>query len=353
MPELNEGGVERGCVELARELVKKGVESVVISKGGKLVEQLEKEGSKHIEVDVCSKNPLSAPLRIYRLREVLKELRADVVHVRSRVPAWMLFFAKRGLDFKVISTVHGFNSVNFYSRIMTKADRVICVSGAIREYIQKHYNTPSGKISVIPRGIDLVRFNPDNLDSSFMVEFKRRFDLEGKFIVSSVGRITGLKDFETFIKSIAKIQKIQDDVVGLVVGGAREDKLEYFDGLKKLAEELNANVKFVGSQTKIAEIYYLSDVVVSSSKKPESFGRSVAEALALGTPVVASEHGGVLDIIRDEENGLFFKMGDAEDLAKKILKASGMRFDGYGYVKDNFSLEQMVNKTLMVYEELA
>lgn len=352
LPELNEGGVERGTVELARELVKKGFESIVISNGGKLTTELQDEGSQHITFDVCSKNPFNAFFRVIALKRILKKLKPDVLHVRSRVPAWIVYFANKSLQIPVVSTVHGFNSVSPYSRIMTKADEIVCVSSSIKEYIQKHYGTKEEKITIIPRGIDLVKFNPKNLDENFINKFKEKFELEDKFIISTVGRITQLKDLETFIKAIAIIQKKLPNVIGLIVGGVRNDKEKYFETLKNLIQSLHVNVIFAGSQNKVAEIYYLSDVVTSSSKKPESFGRSVAEALALNTPVIATNHGGVLDIIQESKNGYFVEIGDENNFAKKIIKAKNLKFDGFNYIKDNFSLDQMVEKTIKIYKSL-
>jgi len=354
LPELNEGGVERGTVELSRELVKLGHESIVISAGGKLSEQIEQNGGKHITFDVCSKNPLTAPLRIFRLRKILKALNPDILHARSRVPAWLAYLANKKLHLPFVTTVHGFNSVSPYSAIMTKGDHVICVSGAIKSYIQEHYHTSDEKITVIPRGVDLEKFNPQNLDTEFMRLFSEEYSLEEKFVVTSVGRITQLKDLETFISAIAVLKKDHPNVAGLIVGGVREDKEEYFRSLKALVKELgiDENIIFSGSQSKVAEIYALSDVVVSSSKKPESFGRSVAEALALNTPVVATGHGGVLDIILEGENGFFYPVGNTIELANKINACSSLYFDGYKYISENFSLKKMVQSTVTVYREL-
>jgi glycosyltransferase involved in cell wall biosynthesis len=354
LPELNEGGVERGTVELSRELVKMGHESIVISAGGKLEDQIKKDGGKHITFDVCSKNPLSAPFRIFQLRKILRALDPDILHARSRVPAWLAYLANKKLHIPFVTTVHGFNSVSPYSAVMTKGDSVICVSGAIKTYIQEHYHTADEKITVIPRGIDLEKFNPQNLDAEFIRLFIEEYSLEDKFIVTSVGRITQLKDLETFISAIAVLKQNHPNIVGLIVGGVREDKQEYFHSLKTLVKNLDLedHIIFTGSQSKVSEIYALSDVVVSSSKKPESFGRSVAEALALGTPVVATNHGGVLDIIVEGENGFFYPVGESKSLAKCIDNCDHLEFDGYHYISQNFSLKQMVDKTLKVYEKV-
>lgn len=352
LPELNEGGVERGTMELSREFVKRGHESIVISCGGRMVSIIKADGGRHIKLDVCSKNPFAALWRIYKLRKVLHELKPDIVHVRSRVPAWLVYFAKIGLDLKIVSTVHGFNSVNFYSSIMTKADAVICVSNSVKVYIQKHYHTLDKNITVIPRGIDLKLFDPNNLDKQFIVNFKKQYVLDNKFIISTVGRITQLKDLETFIHAISIAKKTMPQIKALIVGGVHKDKQGYFESLKKLIQEskLVNEVVFTGSQENVAEIYALSDVVVSASKKPESFGRSVAEAIAMNTPVIATNHGGVKDIIIEGENGFLVDVGDIKTLSAKIIESKDLKFDGYRYIADNFSLEQMVEKTLEVYK---
>ena len=138
LPELNEGGVERGTVELSRELIKRGHESIVISAGGKLQEQIDKEGGRHIALDICSKNPLSMFWRMIKLRKLLRTLNPDILHARSRVPAWLTYLANKRLHIPFVTTVHGFNSVSAYSAIMTKGDSVICVSRAMKSYIQEH-----------------------------------------------------------------------------------------------------------------------------------------------------------------------------------------------------------------------
>lgn len=354
LPELNEGGVERGVVELNREFVKTGIESFVISAGGKLQNQIDIDGGKHIKFDVCSKNIITAFSRVTKLKKILKEIKPDIIHVRSRVPAWLVFFANKSLKIKIVSTVHGFNSVGFYSSIMQKADAVICVSNSIKEYIQKNYQTSENIITIIPRGIDLELFNPNNISNEFINDFKKEYNSENKFIVSSVGRVTQLKDYETFIKAIFLVKKEIPNIKALIVGGVRSDKEEYLNSLKKLVKELalEDNISFTGSQSKIAEIYALSDVVVSSSKKPESFGRAVAEAIAMNTPVIATNHGGVKDIIIENENGFFFEVGGEKELYSKILKSKELKFDGYKYISENFSLENMVDKTIEVYKGL-
>jgi glycosyltransferase involved in cell wall biosynthesis len=355
IPELNEGGVERGVVELSRELVVRGMESVVISAGGRLAATIEGDGGRHVRLDVASKNPLTALQRVRALRNVLEELRPDLIHARSRVPAWLSILANRSLKIPFVTTVHGFNSVSPYSRVMTYGDRVICVSGAIKEYVQKHYGVPDDRLVIIPRGVDLELFNPERLDHSFMARFQEEFDLKGKFVVTAVGRITQLKDYETFIRAIVKARSRIPSIMGIIVGGVRSDKEAYFRSLQELNEKLQAGdcIRFVGNQSYVAEIYALSDIVVSSSKKPESFGRAAAEALAMEVPVLATAHGGVLDIVRDGETGFLFSPGDSAMLADLIVKTQTTQFAGLRrFVEGHFHLDRMVEKTLTVYNEL-
>jgi glycosyltransferase involved in cell wall biosynthesis len=355
LPELNEGGVERGVVELSRELINLGHESIVISNGGKQVAQIVADGGQHIKLDVCSKNLFFAPFRVMQLRRGLCELKPDIIHARSRVPAWLAWLANKSLRIPFVTTVHGFNSVNAYSRIMTRGDRVICVSNSIKEYIQQHYGVSDDVIHVIPRGIDLETFNQDNLDQNFMKAFQSDYNLTDRFVVSSVGRITQLKDYETFIKSIDLIRKKNPEVLGLIVGGVHQSKNSYFQSLKLLINSLGLtdNVVFTGSQSKIAEIYALSNIVVSSSKKPESFGRAAAESLAMGIPVVASAHGGMLDIVIDGKTGRLFSPGDVNGLTSGLYDLMHNELPNLrAFVVQNFTLKQMVEKTVKVYESL-
>lgn len=354
LPELNEGGVERGVVELSRELVVRGHKSTVISAGGQLASLIERDGGRHICFDLASKNPLTAPLRIRRLRALLGDINPDILHARSRVPAWLGWLANRRLGLPFVTTVHGFNSVSPYSRVMTFGRPTICVSGAIKDYVIEHYGVAESDLRVIPRGVDLEQFCPDRVNRDFRERFTAEFGLSGRLIVSTVGRITQLKDLETFIRAIGIIREKKPEVLGLIVGGVREDKRAYHEGLLALVSELGLteHIRFTGSRTEVADIYAMSRVVVSSSKKPESFGRSAAEAMAMGTPVVATGHGGILDIVIPGQTGYLFEPGDAQGLANQVLAALERPWqDLRAFVQSHFTLEQMVEKTLTVYRE--
>ena len=251
--------------------------------------------------------------------------------------------------------MQGFNSVSKYSEIMTKGDRVICASYPIKDYIQQHYQTAENRIDVIHPGVDPDEFNPEILNQKWTNKFKAHYKLEGKHIVTTAGRITELKDYETFIRAIATCSKNDPNICGLIVGGVRHDKQAYYERLQQLVRELDLaeHILFVGSHTHMAEIYALSDTLVSCSKKPESFGLTLVEALAMNTPVIATRHGGPLDIIREGENGFFFEPQHPEELAAKLcnethLQCADLRAD----TLERFGLDRMIDATLDTYQKI-
>lgn len=354
LPELNQGGVERGAVELNRELVLRGHRSTVISAGGTLAPRIEQDGGQHITLDVCSKNPLTFFFRARKLRITLYELRPSILHARSRVPAWLCWFANKRLKIPFVTTVHGFNSVSKYSEIMTRGDRVIYGSTAIKDYILKHYTVDESKLRYVPRGIDTAHFDPEKADTDFIADFKQKHQLDGRHVVTIVGRITEWKGHDCFIRALARVQKEHPEVVGVVAGGVWHGKEDYFHALENLAEETGAEVRFTGSQSHVREIYALSDLVVSAaSTKPETFGRTAAEALAMNTPVIASAHGGSLEILLDGTNGFLFPPGDDAALADRISKAIAFDFSNMReHIDRGFSLAHMTETELAVYQEI-
>lgn len=354
LPELNQGGVERGVVELSRELVKRGHQSTVISAGGELVSKLKMDGGTHITLDVCSKNPFTAPIRALKLKEILRGNDIDILHARSRVPAWLCWFANKKTKIPFITTVHGFNSVSKYSEIMLKGERIIYGSSSIKDYIKKNYTVDGSKLRYVPRGIDMDHFNPERSDQNFINTFLQQHHLTGKTIVTIVGRITEWKGQDCFIRAIAHAKKTNPNIVGVIAGGVWHGKEDYLNTLKKLANNLGADIRFVGSQSQVREIYALSNYVVSAaSTKPETFGRTAAEALAMNTPVIASAHGGSLDILLDKTNGFLFPPNDHTALAEKIMQAMDFKFSNLRkHIETNFSLRHMTETELAVYREL-
>jgi len=197
-------------------------------------------------------------------------------------------------------------------------------------------------------------FDPTKVDHSFIQNLQKKYQLEGKKIITMVGRITQWKGHDCFIRALAEVQNKYPNIVGIVAGGIWHGKDDYFQSLEKLIKETGAKIYFIGSQSQIREIYALSDFLVSAaSTKPETFGRTTAEALAMNTPVIASSHGGSLDIIIDKENGLFFPPNDEIVLTKKLFQALEFNFSNMReHIEQNFSLCHMTETELSIYKEI-
>lgn len=305
IPEMESGGVERGTLELARHLGNQGHESIVISGGGKLVKQLEACGTRHLAMPVGRKR-LSSLLLVPKLRRLFEEEKPDILHLRSRVPAWLAWLAWRGMDPekrpRLVTTVHGFNSVNRYSEIMTCGERVICVSESIRDHVLKHYpRVAANKLRVVHRGIEPAEYPHGYRPSTEWIEsfFKEFPATRGKRLITLPGRITRLKGHEDFAK-ILKDLSADESLHGVIAGGAHPRKAAYLEEIRSIfaGEGLADRITFTGGRSDLREILAISTIVLSLTTQPESFGRTTLEALGLGIPVVGYDHGGVGEQLR-------------------------------------------------------
>ncbi len=301
LPALDAGGVERGTLDLARHLVKLGHRSIVISAGGRMCEQLVADGSEHLSWDVGAKNPKSL-LRVWRVRAMLKSVRPDILHLRSRLPAWIGYWAWRGIPPHerpaLITSVHGFYTVNRYSAIMTRGERVIAISHCIRDYILREYpRVEASRVRVVPRGVDRRHYAHGFQPPREWMEqwFETHPQSRNRFIVTLPARLTRLKGHEDFIGIIAALKQEGIPVHGLLVGGTDPRKRSYEAELRQSVRSarLGGDITFVGHRGDMREIMSISDVVLSLSGKPEAFGRTTLEALSIGRPVAGYDHGGV------------------------------------------------------------
>ena len=358
LPELNSGGVERGTLEIARALVAEGHESLVVSNGGRLVTQLEAEGSKHLTLAI-HKKALSSLWQIRPLRQLIEQHQPDIVHVRSRVPAWLTHFALKGIPATrrphLISTVHGFYSINRYSQIMTRAEKVIAVSDSVVKYITDNYkNCPAQDIVRIYRGIDPAAF-PHGYQPSVQwlnQTFKDFPELENKFLLCLPGRITRLKGHETLIELVEKLQQHYPNLHAVVVGGADPKKAAYLKEMQDTIQSkgLSDKITFVGHRSDIREWLAFSDVVLSLSNQAETFGRTALEALSVGTPVIGWNRGGVAEILSQVyPQGLI-----AVDDHAALFNAVKQHLDEPQQVKPvtMFSLKEMCDQTLNLYKQV-
>jgi len=359
LPSLEFGGVERGTIEVADELVRQGHRSLVISARGRLVKQLTENGSEHIEMPIGKKSLLT--FRYVRvLRKLIKDNNIDIVHARSRLPAWICYLACRGIAREhrpgFVTTVHGHYSVNPYSKIMTYGDRVIAISEFINQYILKNYsNIAPEKISVIPRGVDSNNYPygfkpPDTWVRSWNEQYPQ---FRNKYLVTLPGRISRRKGHDDFLNILLALKNSGANTHGLIVGGAQPGKVNYENDIKAKASLLNINnsVTFLGHRDDLREILSVSNVVLSLSQEPEAFGRTVLEPVSMGVPVIAYDHGGASEILKKIFPEGLITNGDINAAAERVL--SLMKSSPSVPDTNPYTLQRMLDNTLSLYGAIA
>jgi glycosyltransferase involved in cell wall biosynthesis len=360
VPALESGGVERGTLEVAGELVRRGHRSLVVSAGGRLVEPLVAGGSTHIACPIGRKSPLTLRC-VPTLRRLLTEQRVDILHARSRVPAWVAWLAWKSLPAgrrpRLVTTVHGRYSVNAYSRIMTRGEAVIAVSNSIRDYILANYlDVPEARIRVIHRGIDPSEF-PHGFRPTreWLDGWEAQFPhLAGRKLLTLAGRITRLKGHFEFLELLAALKAEGVGVHGLIVGAEDPRRRRYAAAVRQRVcdLDLSGDVTFTGHRSDIREIYAISSAVLSLSTQPESFGRTALEPLALGVPVIGYDHGGVGEILRAVAPQGAIPLLDAQALKQQVTATLS---EPHTLVPpfEQFRLQVMLDQTLALYGELA
>lgn len=360
IPNLESGGVERGAVELNEELVRQGHRSIVISGGGRLVNSIVAAGGEHVQWVIGVKSP-SVLRYVWPLQKLLRREKVDVLHLASRIPAWVGWLAWKGMSPKtrprLVTSAHALYRVNRFSAIMTSGERVIAISETVGNYLKENYpHLSHDRIRIVPRGIDPEEFprgfQPDRewLDTWYGAYPH----LLGKPVISLVGRITRLKGHHDLIEIISHLKQQIPDVQALIVGGADSRREDYAMELRQLvqARGLGDHITFVGHRRDVREIYAVSNVLVSlTSHPPEGFGRTTVEALNMGTPVVGYDHGGTGEILHRMFPQGVVPPGDTMAAALaiyEILKRGTPVPADHPYLK-----ERMLQQTLNVYQEFA
>lgn len=351
LPSLELGGVERGVIDLARAMKKRGHESVVVSSGGELVAELQKMGVPHYTLPVHQKSPLSLML-VGKIARILRQERVDVIHARSRVPAWLAWFAARQAGIPFVTTCHGHYATHAASRVMGWGSRVIVISRAIGRHMIDDFHVSPDRIRLIHRGVDLAQF-------SFRPRSAQR--PRPQFRIVNMGRLSPIKGQIEFLKAVHLLRhRLQNVEVWLVGSEGRSGKEKYTREILEVVRQLGLEscVKLLGTRRDIHEILAQADLLVLSTLVPEAFGRVLIEAGAVGTPVLSTAVGGVMDIIESGENGLLVPPGDTEAMANAMAgmltqpdRAAQMARRLREKVEREFSLERMAEKTLEVYEE--
>lgn len=302
---LNVGGPQLGALEMAKALVQAGHESLVVSSGGSLVKRLERDKSTHIELAVDQKN-LKALVLIKPLRDVIRTHKPDIIHVRARMPAWITYFALKGIaEHKrpiVVSTVHTLYPPTHYSKIMTKASRVICISDHALNYMTQNFpDTPSDKLVRIYRGIDSkhfpYRYQPSvHWWTNTLAEFP---ELRNKIWLTLPGEITENTNHQWMLDVVGGLKEDYPNIHALFIGAAKDKSADYFDELQLRIHALGLEpyVTFTGARDDKRDWLAASNIVFELSGQPKTFSRNLLESLFLGTPVIAWNHGGMPEIL--------------------------------------------------------
>jgi len=360
LPELHGGGVERGTLELGKFLTSQGHQSIVVSNGGRMVSQLETEGTRHIQIPVHRKH-LAVAKQISELRRLFVTERPDIVHLRSRLPAWLGWLAWKTVPTPIrpalVTTVHGFYSVNSYSKIMTRGERVICVSDTIRKYVREYYpSVPESRLTVIHRGICPEAYpNGYRPSARWLAQWQENFpQLKKKYVLALPGRITRWKGQLDFIKIVQELKQRKIPVHGLIIGEAHDAKQDYSQAVhaEVHAKGLEDDITFTGFRSDLKEIMAVSNVVVSCSTEPEAFGRVTLEALSLGRPVAAYNHGGVAEQMKLLLPEGMIPPGDTAVMVNTLCEWFKSPPSVTGSCDHPFTLDRFNRSTLLVYQQL-
>lgn len=359
IPTLVTGGVERGTVEVNRALVERGHRSIVISGGGPMVESIVSHGGEHIELPIGRKS-LRTLFLVKAIRQLARDTQADILHARSRVPAWIAYLAWKKMEQmnrpRFVTSMHGLNSVSRFSRIMTRGERVIAVSQTVRKYILDNYpQTDPDRIEVVFRGVDPEEFPYDYQPTNeWLQQWRSEFpQLNGAFVITLAGRITRLKGHRDLLDTVAALQTRGVNAHGLIVGGEDPRRKKYAESLCEQVVErgLDSHVTFTGLRRDIRDVLAVSDAVLSLNTKPESFGRSVLESVRLGRATFGYDHGGVGEILREIYPQGLVPIGNIGVLADKLMAATAGDIQK-PQPTNTFLLSDMLDQTITMYERL-
>ena len=374
LPALDAGGVERSTLEIAAALLDAGHRAIVVSAGGRLLPALQAIGAEHITLPIGSKSPLTL-LHIPRLRALFRDTRADIVHARSRLPAWLAVAAMRGMKAPphFVTTMHGLNSPGRYSGVMLRGERAICVSETVRDFALRHYpDTDPARLAVIPRGVDPSAFSRNvathmdvgsadrrmerlrSPDASWRAQFLAQHpQLDGDRLLLLPARGTRLKGHAHALDLLARLRADGIDARLLLAGVDQPGRERYLAELRARGDVLGLRdaVAYTAPLAEMSALYAMSDLVLQLSDKPEAFGRTVIEALCSGRAVLGWDHGGVGELLRELFPDGAVAPGDADGLAgraKSLLAAPRPAIP----LPDRYTLARMQADTLALYADL-
>jgi glycosyltransferase involved in cell wall biosynthesis len=377
LPHLEAGGAERTAVDVAAALVAAGYRAVVASEGGRLVGELLAAGGEHRPFPAATKNPAKMAVNVGRLARLVRATGADLVHARSRAPAWVALLAARRTGVPFVTTYHGaYNEAsslkNLYNSVMARGDAVIANSAWTARLVAERHPFAAGRIVTIPRGSDLAAYAPEAVPPARIEALAAAWGLSAEDrarpIVLQLARLTGWKGQTVLVEAMARLAAAGSPAIA-VLAGDPQGRTDYVARLKAqiAAAGLAGRIRLAGHVVDVPAALGLADVVAVPSTEPEAFGRSAVEAQAAGVPVVASDLGAVAetvlappDVPEAGRTGWRVPAGDAAALAAAL--ADALALDGPGraalagraraHVTARFSLASMTGATLDVYRQL-
>ncbi len=372
IPRLGYGGAEIGCYDLAHYLKEQKSSSFIATSGGELLKYIDKKKVKLFRLPVHSKNPLLILINIFILTFIVLFYKINILHVRSRAPAWSCYYVSKITRCKLVTTFHGTYNFNSsikkkYNAIMLKSDCVIAGSNFIFSHIKEKYPEYISRIKkflVIFRGINTEYYDPDNIKEADRIKFLKKLNIDAnKKIILMPGRLTEWKGQEIFIEALndLKIKYGYKNFVAILLGSDQGRKI-YKKKLIRLIERfrLNNDVIFLEHAPSMPVAYSVSSVIVSASIEPEAFGRISVEAQSMKKPIVASDIGGSRETIVDNKTGLLFSSSDHHSLSEKLdfifrlddTSLNVMGNNGRKNAQKKFNVEKMCFSTYSEYKKL-
>lgn len=375
VPRVETGGSEQSAIEINAALVRAGATSIVVSQGGRLAEKIEAEGGQNIILPAASKNPIIMVRNAAKLARLIETEFVDLVHARSRAPAWSALYAARAMKRPFVTTYHGSYASpapfkTTYNSVMARGDVVIANSRWTADMVHERHGTPYEKMPIIPRGLDASQFDPAAVTQERRAALQQAWGLKPDDIVLlQAARLTGWKGQRTVIEAAAllKAQGRLGKAV-FILAGASQGRDKYEAELRETIGKagLTDRVRIVGHCDDMAAAHALAHVTIIASIQAETFGRASIEAQAMGSPVIVTDIGAAPETLvpahRDPARftGWLVPPRDSQALAEKLaetLTLSRQQRDEIGmrardHVARNFSLIAMQRRTLSVYDRL-
>lgn len=370
IPTLDSGGAERSTIEITAALARDGFRPLIASQGGRMEKELAAAGGELIRMQVETKRPGEIIANARKLAGIIRERNIALVHARSRAPAWSAFLATKFTRTPFVTTFHGIYGATsalkrFYNSVMLRGQAVIANSEWTARHIRKTYRTRPRRLAVIPRGVDLDRFDPGGVSPDRIARLRASWQAphEGQRVVLLPGRLTRWKGQLVFLAALGILQRKGrfNGVRAVIAGDAQRREGYVAELITDMADKgLTNSVTIAGHVNDMPAAYLAADIVVSASIHPEAFGRAAAEAAAMGRPVIATDHGGARETVLVGESGLLVRPGDPQALADAIEELLNRSEDeliemgrrGRAHIVTRYTVDRMCADTLALYRLL-